>query len=87
VKPKWGPVNLKIYNVSELEMQKTANCVKDVLLRTLEHEGLLTDTAEKIAGDYIVVIQNKGFFGQLFDKVRGVKDTDDNLLFRVVRII
>lgn len=76
---------MNIYNLTELDIQAEANKVKDILISYLQIEGLLKDTAENICSQYIVVVQKKNLFGQIFDKFFNVKDND--LRFTVLKKI
>ena len=52
-----------------------ANGVKEGLMQALVGEGIMSrEEALYVASNYTVVITKKGWLGQLFDRVRGVRD-------------
>ena len=73
---------MNVYSITTEELTKYMNAGKEALLLALEKEGLLTDKAETIAGNYAVVIHEKGVLGKTWDKLRG---TSSDAIITVVK--
>lgn len=73
-------MEMNIYNVTLEDVQLNANHVKDCLFSALIEDGILTESqAEK----YVVIINRKGMWGTLLEKLW--KSTD-SLTFKVIRL-
>lgn len=78
---------LAAYTLSLEELTGNANSIKEVLLNVLDREGLLKEPAETLNSKFAVVIHQKGFFGRVIDKLRGVSDDSENLQISIVRVL
>jgi hypothetical protein len=78
-------MKLHTYTLTEFDIQENVNCAKDAILTVLEKEGLLKDTADNIASQYIIVIGKKNLFGSIYDKIFGIKD--DKMFYQVVKVL
>lgn len=78
---------LAAYTLSLEELTGNANSIKEVLLNALDREGLLKEPAETLNSKFAVVIHQKGFFGRVIDKLRGVSDDSENLQISIVRVL
>lgn len=77
---------MKMYSFTETDMQINANLVKDVLLRALENDGVIAEgEAVSLGSKYAVLVGKKGFFGQIYDKIRG--RNDDEPFFTCVKFV
>lgn len=76
---------LKMYSMTSEDLTQDINNAVAVFLSALETDGLLTKPAIDILGEYAVVVCQKGFFGKVIDKLRGMED--NNTYFRVVRVV
>jgi hypothetical protein len=73
-------MDLRLYNITLEDFQFNANLVKDCLFSTLIEDGILTESqAEK----YVVVVNKKGMWGTLLEKLW--KSTD-SITFKVIRL-
>ncbi len=75
----------KVYMYGPAELTETANQVKEILLETLEREGLLAEgtDAQTIAATYAVICYTPGWFGKVWEKVRGT--TSDTWRFAILK--
>lgn len=67
-------MNIKTYELTAGGLMKTSNQVKEILLDSLERDGLLKESAEWIAQRYTIVVTEKGWLGKAFDALLGNKD-------------
>ncbi len=77
-----GTLQLHQYTVTDIT--HLANQAKEVLLKGLEEEGLLTTPADELSGSYSVIVHERGTLGRLWDKMLGQDDSVD-LRFAVVK--
>lgn len=64
-----------LYSLTDSDLTANANQVKDILLASLESEGKLKETAEKLSTDYIIVAVQPNWLGRFISKLAG-KDAD-----------
>lgn len=75
---------LEVYSYTEMDLQKFANQVKDLVIEELEKEKLISKSAEEIASSYCVCLTKKGLFGRFFDKVNH-KDDDKEVRLIILK--
>lgn len=76
---------LTTYSFSETEVQSLANQVKEVLLLSLEQEGVLNKPAQELLESYAIIISKKGWLGQCLDRIIGGNPND--MRITLVRVI
>lgn len=72
--------SIDIWNMTDKEVQKLSNTVKELLLERLEKDNLLKE--KELADKYVVILAQKGWFGRAIDKLWGLKPDENN--FRIV---
>ena len=71
--------------LDEGELQSILNDAKDLLLNRLEErEHISKETGEELRHSWHVVVFRKGFFGKLFDKIRGVDTPSSYVRFCIM---
>lgn len=74
-----------VTNLTDEQQTANANLVKDILLFSLEKEGLLTKPAQEITESYAIVLHRKGFFGTIIDKLFNFEDK--GLKITIVKLV
>jgi len=73
-----------LYTYDENQLSGLVNQAKEVLMEALVAEEKIDEKcASEVIKHYAIVICRKGWFGRVFDKVRGMKE--DNLSILVVK--
>lgn len=63
---------MNAYNFDDGELQEFLNAAKEQLLEQLEEDHILPPGAsEKLAAQYVLALRSKGWFGKIYDKLRG----------------
>lgn len=62
--------------MTNTDFQANANMIKELLLDSLEKEGLLNQPASKIKETYAIVVVKKGWLVRTFDKLFGFGTAD-----------
>jgi len=64
------------YMYSKEDLTTFANEIKETLLETMGKDGHINKDYEELCTKYILIINSKGMFGKLWDKLTGLK-TDE----------
>jgi len=71
-----------IYTQDAEDVNKHANLIKEVILESLEREGLLKGSAAEVGSRYAVMLHKKGWLGELWDKwFSGIKEGNFKVSF------
>lgn len=63
------------YSMTEADLTKLCNQSKELFISALVCNKFLTEEqAEEIDENYAIIIKQKGWFGEAWDKLRGVKE-------------
>lgn len=77
---------MKVYSLTVEEVTRDMNQAKEIFLVALEREGIIEKgMTVTIAGNYSIVISEKGFFGSVWDRVCGRKKDENGLQIDVVK--
>ena len=74
--------------MSDSDLTKFANLIKDNLINALFEEGLLeTEDPRHLSGNYAIVLHRKGTLGTIWDKFRGIEPSPTALHIAVVKSV
>jgi len=76
-------MDMKYYTQSHADFMANGNIVKEELLRVLEKDGLLKDTAENIGTKYLVIFAEPSWFGKMISKLF---NKEDKLVIQIVKM-
>ena len=63
------------YTMAESDLTRLSNQVKELLVQSMvSNEYLTEEQGAEITGFYAVVVSQKGWLGDTWDKIRGIKD-------------
>ena len=61
-----------MYSFQTSDLQAAMNTAKEATIVALEREGLLKKPSDEILRQYVVVINEPGWFGKMYDKLVGI---------------
>ena len=65
---------MQIYSMTENDLTKISNQVKESLVQALlGNEIISNENARKVVNEYTIVVTQKGWLGNLWDKFHGIK--------------
>lgn len=73
-----------MYSMTKEDLTDTLNTGKEIFVRTMRDEGIITDQQYEQMQEHAIVIARKGFFGSLWDKIF---KKDDGGYYFVVKIL
>jgi len=78
---------MSLYSFTDKDITTTVNIAKEVTLAGMAREGFLTGEQYNILiKDYVIVVVKKGWFGKLFDKVRGIDSDPNSISYMLVKV-
>lgn len=77
---------MKLYQMGLDDITTNSNAVKEEILKALEREGLLKESAEEISKKYAVVIYEPGWLGRIWQTMIN-KQVTAGLHVNVVKLV
>lgn len=78
---------MKAYTMGARALTESGNQFKEVFLEKMVKEGQITEEKKNEMNNYVVVVTERGFFGQLWDKILFKDPKDVEMKISVVKII
>ena len=78
-----------LYKIDVNDVQRIATKAIESYIKTLEDEGVLSESADYILANYSIVTYEKGFWGSLVEKIFGIdkEQKNDSIYMRTVKHI
>lgn len=74
------------YTMNENSITEIANQARELFIESLVGEGYLTqEQGRELASNYVITVRRKGWWGRLYDKIKGTT-SDDGIYIEVVKV-
>lgn len=74
------------YSMTENNITEIINRARELFVESMVGEGYLTqEQGRELVSNYVIVVRRKGWWGKLFDKIKGIKE-DVGMYMEVVKV-